>query len=53
MVRVKVPVFSDKKTDSLEYDENEVVGYKTEAALVHVFECERTRTERIWGCEAA
>lgn len=51
MVRVKVPVFADRESD--DYDENEVVGYKTELAKVHVFQCESTRAERVWGCEAA
>lgn len=48
---VKVPVFADKTGP--DYDENEIVGYRTEKAVVHIFECEKTRTERIWGCEAA
>lgn len=50
MVRVKVPAFS-ANPDSPDHDENQVDAWRTEAALVHIFECERTRTERVWGCE--
>lgn len=50
---MKVPTFAEKTPEHPEYDENEVTGWKTEAATVHVFECERTGSERVWGCEAA
>lgn len=51
MVRVKVPILTEKTPESPDADENEIHGWRTEAAVVHVYECERTKTERVWGCD--
>jgi hypothetical protein len=53
IVRVKVPILAEPTEEGPDLDENAITGWRTEAATVHIFKCEKTNTERVWGCEAA